>query len=102
MVVRSRQRDLPFDADLFTVEWIMERLESGEPCPCCEKPFIVSPADRTPGQKHDQSPSVDRIRPELGYVVDNVAIICWRCNNLKRDATAGELQMVVDWIRSVT
>jgi len=52
------------------------------------------------GKKKNNSPSIDRIVPALGYVRGNVALLCWRCNNLKRDATAAELQKVVDWMKS--
>lgn len=38
------------------------------------------------------SPSLDRIRPELGYVKGNVIVISHRANSLKRDATIDELQ----------
>jgi hypothetical protein len=26
-------------------------------------------------------------------------LICWRCNNLKRDATADELETIAQWMR---
>ncbi len=48
------------------------------------------------------SASVDRLIPELGYVVGNIAIISKRANLIKQDATAQELQGIVDWLRSVT
>lgn len=39
-------------------------------------------------------PSVDRIRPHLGYVVGNVRVISYRANLLKSNATLNELAMV--------
>lgn len=44
------------------------------------------------------SPSIDRIVPELGYVPGNIAIISWRANDLKKDATADEMRRIADWI----
>jgi hypothetical protein len=44
------------------------------------------------------SPSLDRIRPELGYVKGNVQVISWRANNIKRDATPEELRKVADYV----
>jgi hypothetical protein len=38
------------------------------------------------------SPSLDRVRPELGYVKGNVIVISHRANTLKRDATIEEMQ----------
>lgn len=58
-----------------------------------------------PGQQgdglgiEDNSPSLDKFVPSKGYVPGNVAVISWRANCLKRDATADELQKVADWMR---
>lgn len=46
------------------------------------------------------SPSLDRIVNDKGYVPGNIAVISFRANLLKRDATADELQAIVDYIRS--
>lgn len=45
------------------------------------------------------SPSLDRLVPELGYVPDNVRVISWRANNLKRDGTAEEFERIAAYIR---
>lgn len=42
----------------------------------------------------DTSPSLDRLRPALGYVPGNVRIICNRANRIRSDATAGELALI--------
>lgn len=41
------------------------------------------------------SPSLDKIRPELGYVPGNVWVISQRANTLKNNASLEELQMLV-------
>lgn len=46
------------------------------------------------------SPSLDRVIPELGYVPGNVIVISWRANNLKRDATIEELEAVIAYMRA--
>src|SRR5579859_2401093 len=43
----------------------------------------------------DNSPSVDRIRPELGYVKGNVRVISNRANRLRSDATIAELKLIL-------
>ncbi len=48
------------------------------------------------GRATDNSPSLDRIKPALGYVVGNVRIVSWRANRLRNDATARELQLLAD------
>lgn len=49
----------------------------------------------------DTSPSVDRIRPELGYIKGNIKVISYRANKLRNDATAEELEAVVAYIRGL-
>lgn len=42
------------------------------------------------------APSVDRIRPELGYVKGNVRVISSRANLLKNNAEIWELEKVLE------
>jgi hypothetical protein len=50
----------------------------------------------------DNSPSVDRINPKLGYVKGNVAVISLRANAIKQNATVEEIRAVADWLEKVT
>jgi hypothetical protein len=43
------------------------------------------------------SPSLDRIIPNLGYVKGNVEVISYRANKIKSDATPEELQKIADY-----
>lgn len=45
------------------------------------------------------SPSVDRVIPELGYVPENIRVISHRANRLKDNATPEELEAVVKYMR---
>jgi len=45
-----------------------------------------------------QSASLDRLDNTKGYVPGNVAIISWRANKLKGDATLAELQAIVRFL----
>jgi hypothetical protein len=49
------------------------------------------------GKRSSMNPSLDRIRPELGYIVGNIAIISMRANLIKQDASAEELRLVASW-----
>lgn len=40
------------------------------------------------------SPSLDKIVPELGYVKGNIVVVSLRANQIKSDATIEELQAV--------
>jgi hypothetical protein len=47
----------------------------------------------------DDSPTLDRIKPALGYVRGNVRVISWRANRLKSDATLGDLEALVLYMK---
>ena len=47
------------------------------------------------------SPTLDRLIPELGYVTANVRVISWRANAIKRDASTAEVEAVAHWMRAV-
>jgi hypothetical protein len=48
---------------------------------------------------HDNSPSIDRLIPEKGYVKGNVRVISFRANKIKQDATLEEIEKVAAWLR---
>lgn len=50
------------------------------------------------GRPSDASPSLDKLRPELGYVRGNVSVISNRANRIKMNATAAELRRIADWM----
>ena len=45
------------------------------------------------------SPSLDRIIPNLGYVTGNVVVISNRANTIKQNATSDELFKVATWLK---
>ncbi len=48
----------------------------------------------------NNSPSLDRIRSDKGYVVGNIAVISFRANQIKSDATVDEVQRVALWMNT--
>lgn len=52
------------------------------------------------GLNGDNSPSLDRINPSFGYVPGNIAVISYRANRIKNDATIEELDAVVRYVKS--
>ena len=48
----------------------------------------------------DNVPTIDRIDPALGYVPGNVAVISFKANRLKSDATVEELRQIADWMEA--
>jgi predicted DNA-binding transcriptional regulator AlpA len=55
-------------------------------CPVLGIPIVLGE------QRSENSPSLDRITPRLGYVPGNVRVISDKANRLKGDRTLGELQ----------
>ena len=66
-------------------------------CPCCQRELSFNTA-----RWKSNSYSIDRIDSTKGYIRGNVAVICYRCNMLKSNATADELSMIAKWIRSAS
>lgn len=53
------------------------------------------------GENWDNSPSIDKIIPELGYVKGNIHVISMRANRIKSDATLKELQMLTTYMENI-
>lgn len=49
---------------------------------------------------HNNSPSLDRVNPKLGYTKDNIRVISWRANRLKSDSSPEELELILKYIYS--
>lgn len=49
----------------------------------------------------DNSPSLDRIIPDKGYVPDNIIVISHRANRIKNNATVEELEKVVLFLKEL-
>jgi hypothetical protein len=58
-------------------------------CPLLHIPLL------TGGKRTDSTPTLDRIIPHLGYVRDNIAVISWRANRIKNNASLEELKKIV-------
>jgi hypothetical protein len=97
---RARRLGLPIDKERLTVNYIADRLDRSPNCECCNVPLeIFHRCKMGENRAHDRSPTIDRIIPRKGYIFENVAILCFRCNTLKRDAAAEELERVAAWMR---
>jgi hypothetical protein len=84
-------RKVPFN---LTVKYL-ESIKT-DACPIFKTPFEWQQFGR--GKKTSNSPTLDRIVPELGYVEGNVVWISDLANRIKSDATEVELYAVADWL----
>ncbi len=80
---RARRDGIPISIDVFDI--VVPKI-----CPLLQIPLFVGTR-----KSHDNSPSLDRIRPWFGYVKGNVRVISHRANSLKRDAQLHELEILV-------
>ena len=69
---RAKEKNLPFNLDSYRKE-IAKRLKTGK----CEMTGVEFSFN---GIRKYNSPSVDRVDPEKGYVYGNIRIICWGMN----------------------
>ena len=87
MLYRARKRaekaGLPFD--------LTER-DIVIPSHC---PVLGIPLEIGSGSAKGNSPSIDRLKPELGYVKGNVLIVSHKANTIRSNASIEELAMVL-------
>jgi len=81
--------------ELRTKAYVEAWLRRQPHCECCGVELLYGPKS---GQKHDASPSFDRFDLAEGYTLRNTALICWRCNNIKRNYREQDLRLVADWM----
>lgn len=87
---RAAQNNIPFDLEV-------SDLEIPVTCPVLGITLAVSIGKR--GGSPD-SPSIDRVVPELGYVRGNVRVISNKANRIKQDATYEEIVAVAEYIKA--
>jgi hypothetical protein len=89
----SSQKNLAFN---LTPEYIKQLWPQNNKCPILdillERNFVSGPKA--------SSPTLDKLRPELGYVVGNVAIISAKANMIKNDITdPNAFRKLASWLR---
>ncbi len=62
-------------------------------------PVLGIPIRRDNSKLADDSPTIDRIDNSKGYTPDNICVISFKANSLKRNANVDELYKVVSYIR---
>jgi len=87
---RAKKFNLTFDL-------CVEDVKIPEICPVLKIPLYRNIGKNNTASHN--SPSLDRINPELGYVKGNVRVISHRANALKSNATLEELQFILEDIK---
>ena len=84
---RALKNNIPFDIEL-------SDLEVPEICPVLHIPIRLSKT----GKQTANSPSIDKIIPEMGYTKGNIQIISNKANKMKSDATPLDLILFAAWV----
>jgi hypothetical protein len=61
-------------------------------------PVLGIPLEMSRDRKAKNSPSLDKIIPELGYVPGNIQVISSQANIMKADASFAELRRFARWV----
>lgn len=88
--IRARDKNLPFA--LTPGDIVIPAV-----CPALGIPLRIGTGGPT-----DNSPSLDRLVPERGYVPGNVTVISYLANRIKNNATVDELAAVLRWMETQT
>lgn len=91
---RARDRGLPFN---ITIDYVQHMIDTTPQCP-----YLGIELKTNKGSLAWNSATIDRIIPELGYVIGNVMLISHRANTIKNDATADEVMAVAVMMKQVT
>lgn len=89
---RAAKKGVPFD--LVTKD-ILPLLK--DRCPIFGTPFQYGGN----GRIRPESPALDRIKPELGYVKGNVHIISVKANNIKSAYKSEDIMKVATWLQEI-
>jgi hypothetical protein len=83
---RAKQKGLPFN---------LTYADFDIPIVC---PVLNIPINVSDNKSSDTSPSLDKIIPELGYVVGNVQVISKLANTMKSNANIEQLLAFANWV----
>jgi len=89
---RARQDKLPFDIDIEYLKSIKT-----DRCPVFDTELLWGKFGGN-YKRSENSPSLDKIKPEYGYIKGNVCIISDLANRIKQDVGYEKLYKVADWL----
>ncbi len=88
---RAKKEGLPATV---TEQYLLDIFPQDKKCPILQLELVWG------GEHPDNNPSLDKIKPELGYVEGNVAWMSSRANRIKYNATKNEIIALADWMRA--
>lgn len=98
LAIQAKKRSARLGRDFsITPEMVQEMWERDNSCAYCGATLA-----QATGVLAHTSPSLDRVDPNKGYTPENTVLACFRCNSLKRDATADEIEALAVNFRRVS
>lgn len=92
----AKNQKIPFDLD---VDYLASIFPPDKKCPVLGIPLVWGGLDKSgKGGPAMNSPSVDKLYPDKGYVKGNVSWMSMRANYIKQDAASHELEAVARWL----
>lgn len=93
----ARTRAIRDKLDFNLTQEYLESIATDE-CPIFKIKFEWGISGMGKGKHRDNTPTLDRIIPEKGYVVGNVAFLSHRANRIKDEGSMQEHYAIADWI----
>jgi hypothetical protein len=93
--VRAKQRSILCTIAVESLEWPTH-------CPIfgIELDYNATPTGQRKHAPREAFPSLDRRDPTIGYVPGNVFVISYKANRLKQDASIGQLEALLAYMKS--
>jgi transposase len=88
-------KTIEVDKSYLTYKFLEKLLRENRYCNCCNKPLKLL---RKISESNHEIAVIDRIDSSKGYIKNNIAIICGRCNEIKREGTSKEHRQIADYI----
>jgi len=93
---RAKKKNLPFNLTQIYLKSIVT-----DSCPIFGFPLMWErKTSNTHRAAYFDSPSLDRLIPEKGYVEGNVVWVSMKANYIKSNATSEELIKVAEWLKT--
>lgn len=90
----AKRCGVPFDLDLQFLREI-----APDKCPVFDMDLDWGGWGKKNQLASENSPSLDRIIPEKGYVKENVVWVSWKANRIKNNATYEDLITLANWLK---
>jgi hypothetical protein len=101
---RDRAKKLRVKKDrIITINYLFEAISEHPYCECCNKKFDLIMGKAKPGRgPNPDRPSIDRVNPAGDYTLNNIGIVCWRCNDQKRQLNEKLAAQILKYIQHKT